>query len=251
MDFVGLRHYQRLMTEWVTISRVLRNTFAISMLSFATSPLPMLFAIMLNEIKTKKIKGVAQTVTTLPNFISWIVVFGITFSLFSNTGGVTRLLGVFGISLGPTGILGNNDATWFFQVALQIWKQLGWGSIIYLAAISGIDSTMYEAAHIDGANKIQTILHITIPSILPTYFVLLLLSIGNILSNGFEQFFVFHNSLVADRIEVLDFFVYKVGIMAGDYSLSIVIGMLKSLISITLLFIANQISKRFRGESMI
>ena len=251
MNFAGWKHFNKLFVEWKTISRVLRNTFAMSLLSLATSPLPMFFAIMLNEIRTKKLKGIAQTVTTLPNFISWIVVFGITFSLFSLNGGMTRLLTGIGINLGPAGILGNNEATWFFQIGLQIWKNLGWGAIIYLAAISGVDSAMYEAAEIDGANKVQSIIHITVPSILPTYFVLLLLSIGNILSNGFEQFFVFYNSLVSDRIEVLDYYVFKIGMVAGDYSYSIVVGMLKSLISITLLFIANLVSKRIRGESLI
>jgi ABC-type polysaccharide transport system permease subunit len=251
MAFVGFKHFGKLITEWKTITMVLRNTFAMSLLSIATSPLPMIFAIMLNEIKTKKIKGFVQTLTTLPNFISWIVVFGITFSLFSNSGGVSRLVAALGGSLGPAGVLGNKDITWFFQLALQIWKNLGWGAIIYLAAIAGIDSEMYEAAQIDGANKVQAIRHITVPSILPTYFVLLLLSIGSILSNGFEQFFVFYNSLVSDRIEVLDYYVYKIGMVAGDYSYSIVVGMLKSLVSVTLLFIANQVSKKIRNESLI
>jgi len=251
MDFAAWKHFNKLIVEWKTVSRVLRNTFAMSLLSLATSPLPMFFAIMLNEIKIKKLKSIAQTVTTLPNFISWIVVFGITFSLFSLQGGVTRMFTGMGIDLGPAGILGNNEATWYFQIALQIWKSLGWGAIIYLASISGIDEALYEAAEIDGANKIQSIRYITIPSILPTYFVLLLLGIGNILSNGFEQFFVFYNSLVSDRIEVLDYYVYKVGMVAGDYSYSIVIGMLKSLVSVTLLFIANQVSKRIRGEGFI
>ena len=251
MEFVGFKHFGNLITGWKNVSRVLRNTFAMSLLSLATSPLPMIFAIMLNEIKVKKLKSVAQTITTLPNFISWIVVFGVTFAMFSVRGGVSLLLQSMGINLGQAGILGNNEATWFFQIGLQIWKNLGWGAIIYLAAISGIDSTMYEAAQIDGANKIQSIIHITIPSIFSTYLVLLLLGVGNILSNGFEQFFVFYNSLVSDRIEVLDYYVYRIGIVSGDYSYSIVVGMLKSLVSITLLFIANQISKRFRGEGII
>ena len=251
MNFVGLKHFGRLAIEWRIIYRVLRNTLAMSLLSLATSPLPILFAIMLNEIRIKRLKGLAQTVTTLPNFISWIVVFGIAFSMLSNRSSIASLLTFLGIDLGPAGILGNNDLTWVFQIALQIWKSLGWGAIIYLAAISGIDSEMYEAAQIDGANKIRCIWHITIPGIMPTYLVLLLLSVGNILNNGFEQYFVFYNSLVSDRIEVLDLYIYRVGIVAGDYSFSIAVGMLKSLFSISLLLSVNSLSKFIRGESLI
>ena len=251
MNFVGLKHFNKLFVEWRTISRVLRNTFAMSFLSLATSPLPVIFAVMLNEIRTKRLKSIAQTVTTLPNFISWIVVYGIVFSLFSNSGGATKLLTDLGVNMGPASILGNNNAVWLFQLFLQIWKGLGWGAIIYLAAISGIDEAMYEAAQIDGANKLQMIWYVTIPGVIPTYFVLLMLSIGNLLSNGFDQFFVFYNSMVSDRMEVLDYYVYKLGIVSGDYPYSIAVGMLKSLVSISLLFVANQISKRVRGEGLI
>lgn len=251
MNFVGFRNFERLITEWSVVRRVLRNTLAISFLTLLASPLPMFFAIMLNEIKIKKFKAVAQTITTLPNFISWIVVFGIAFSLFSINGGMTQLLLRLGIDFGPTGILGNNDAAWYFQTFLHIWKNLGWGAIIYLAAISSVDSAMYEAAEIDGANRVRCIIHITIPSILPTYFVLLLLAIGNLLNNGFEQYFVFHNPLVADRLMVLDYYVYVIGLVAGDFSYSIVVGMLRSIISVGLLFAANYGSKLIRGESLI
>lgn len=251
MKFVGLDNFKRILTEWPEISRVLRNTLVMSFLSLATSILPVFFAIMMNEITNKHVRNFVQTVTTLPNFISWIVVYGIVFALFSNSGGVTILLKQMGINLGPTGILGNVNLTWGFQLLLQIWKGIGWGAIIYLAAISGIDESLYEAAEIDGANKFQRICHITFPGVLPTYFVMLLISIGNILSNGFDQFFVFYNSLVSERIEVLDYYVYKIGLVSGDFSYSIVVGMLKSLVSIALLFVANTVAKKVRGEGII
>ena len=251
MKFVGLDNFKRLVTEWPEISRVLRNTLVMSFLSLATSILPVFFAILMNEIKNKHVRNVVQTVTTLPNFISWIVVYGIVFALFSNSGGVNILLKKIGIDFGSTGILGNIELTWVFQLFLQIWKGLGWGAIIYLAALSGIDESLYEAAEIDGANKFQRICHITFPSVLPTYFVMLLISIGNILSNGFDQFFVFYNALVSERIEVLDYYVYKIGLVSGDFSYSIVVGMLKSLVSVALLFVANTAAKKVRGEGII
>ena len=136
---------------------------------------------------------------------------------------------------------------WF----LNIWKTLGWSSIIYIAAIVGIDGELFDAARVDGANKLKTIWHITIPGIMPTYVVMFLLGVSNILSNGFDQYFMFYNSVVADKIEVLDYYVYKVGFLINDYPYSITLGMLKSLISILLLFVANTLSKKVRGESIV
>ena len=147
--------------------------------------------------------------------------------------------------------LGNGKIVWIFQLLLHIWKTLGWSAIIYIAAISGIDSELYDAASVDGASRFQKIRYVTVPGLYSTFFVLLLLSISNILNNGFDQYFVFFNALVADKIEVLDYYVYKIGILTNDYSLSIAIGMFKSFISVTLLFLANALSRRVRGESIV
>jgi ABC-type polysaccharide transport system permease subunit len=139
---------------------------------------------------------------------------------------------------------------YWFQTVLGQWKGLGWASIVYLAAIAGIDQELYEAAMIDGANRLQSTWHITIPGLTPTYVVLLLLSIGNFVSVGFDQYFVFKNNITADAIEVLDVYVYRIGLMNSDYSYGVAIGIMKSLVSITLLFIANFISKKLRGDSI-
>ncbi len=147
--------------------------------------------------------------------------------------------------------MGDPDKVWLFQWFLNIWKTLGWSSIIYIAAIVGIDGELFDAARVDGANKLKTIWHITIPGIMPTYVVMFLLGVSNILSNGFDQYFMFYNSVVADKIEVLDYYVYKVGFLINDYPYSITLGMLKSLISILLLFVANTLSKKVRGESIV
>lgn len=251
MDFVGLKNFVKLATDWKDLSRVMRNTLVMSFLGILTSPLPMIFAILLNEIRRPIFKKVVQTTTTLPYFISWIIVFSLSFAIFSNDGMLANLHNLLGLSGTYATVLGNNEAVWGLQWGLGTWKGLGWSAILYIAAISGIDTELYEAAKVDGANRFQTILHVTMPGLVPTYFVLLLLSISSMLSNGFDQYFVFFNPLVADRIEVLDYYIYKVGILINDYSYSTVLGMLKTVVSVTLLFFANTLSKRVRGESII
>ncbi len=161
------------------------------------------------------------------------------------------MLRQFGIEPSPTGILGDVDKVWLLQWFLGIWKSFGWSAIIYIAAIVGIDSELFDAARVDGADKLQTIWHITVPGILPTYVVMFLLAVSNILTNGFDQYFMFYNPLVADRIEVLDYYVYKVGFIINDYPYSITLGMLKSLLSIALLFTANGLSRKIRGDAIV
>ena len=248
MVFVGLDNFQKLFTERSEVLRVLRNTLALSALGLLATPVPVVFAIMFNEIKNSKFKKIVQTATTLPNFISWIIVYGVAFAFFSVNGFVSVLMQKIGIQPPVMGILGDVDHTWVLQWILGIWKSFGWSAIIYIAAITGIDSELYDAAKVDGANKIQSILHITIPGIMPTYVVMFLLAVSNILSNGFDQYFMFYNPMVADKIEVLDYYVYKVGFYINDYSYSITLGMLKSILGIVLLFTANALSKKIRGE---
>lgn len=251
MVFVGLSNFQKLFTERSEVLRVLRNTLALSALGLLATPVPVVFAIMFNEIKNSRFKKIVQTATTLPNFISWIIVYGVAFAFFSVNGFVSVLMQKIGIQPPVMGILGDVDHTWVLQWILGIWKNFGWSAIIYIAAITGIDSELYDAAKVDGANKIQSILHITIPGIMPTYVVMFLLAVSNILSNGFDQYFMFYNPMVADKIEVLDYYVYKVGFYINDYSYSITLGMLKSILGIVLLFTANALSKKIRGESIV
>lgn len=148
-------------------------------------------------------------------------------------------------------MLANNDAVWPFQTALGVWKGLGWNSIIYFAAITGVDQELYDAAIVDGAGRFQKIWYVTIPSISETYLVLLLLGVCSILSNGLDQYLVFYNSMVAEHIEVLDYFIYRVGVKEADYSFSTAVGILKSLVSIIMLFGVNGISKKIRGYNIV
>lgn len=253
-SFVGIKWFLSLVENNVKITQilnVLRNTFAISGIALAFSWLPMVFAVFLNEIKCMPFRKVIQTVTTLPNFISWVLVYAIAYSMMNSTGLFNSFLMRMGIISEPILFLRSSNHVWFTQWLWLTWKNLGWSAIMYIAAISGIDAEMYEAAKVDGATRFQTIIHITIPSILPTYFVLLLLQISNFLSNGMEQYYVFQNAFNRDYIQVLDLYVYNLAMGSGAYSVSTALSMLKSVVSIALLFGANSFSKFIRGESIV
>lgn len=249
-DFVGMKAFLTIWQNRADLFRVLRNTLVMSGICILTTPLAVIFAIMLNEVKNSKFRKLVQTTVTLPNFISWIVVFTLSFAMFSSDGMIAGLFRLLGKDT-TVNVLGNNQIAWGFQWALATWKTLGWSSIIYMATISGIDSELYDAAHVDGANRIQSILHITVPGLYSTFFVLLLLAISNMLSNGFDQYFVFYNPLTADRLEVLDYYVYKIGVLTNDYPQSTALGMCKTIVSVTLLFGANGLSKKLRGMSIV
>lgn len=250
-EFVGLKYFQLAIFEPELIP-VLRNTIAISFLGLLSTVLPIVFAILLSEMSSKKYKKLIQTATTLPNFISWVLVFSIFFAFFNTSDGmVNNVLTGIGLIETPTNILANAEAVWLFQTAVSIWKNLGFSAIVYLAAISGIDPELYDAAKVDGAGRFRMILHITLPGLIPTYITLLLLNIGSLLSNGFEQYFVFYNPLVHNRIQVLDYYLYRIGIVLNDYSFSTALGMTKTIISIILLTSANFASKKLRGQAII
>lgn len=252
--FVGLYWFESMVSSKTKIEMllgVLKNTFAMSGIGIATSWLPMAFAIFLSEIRSKKYKKMVQTLTTLPNFISWVLVYFMAFSLFSASGVVNNLLIQHGAISQPIQFLQSDDHVWLKMWLWNTWKGLGWGAIMYLAGISAIDQELYEAAKVDGAGRFRLIWHITVPGLLPTYFVLLLLSIANFLNNGMEQYFLFQNSFNKEHIQVLDLYVYNLGMGSGSYSLATAFSIFKSFVSIVLLFLTNRISKAVRGESII
>jgi putative aldouronate transport system permease protein len=257
--FAGFKWFTYLFENPATradIARVLTNTLAMSGLGIATSWLPMAFAIFLTEIKAVKFKRTVQTLTTIPNFISWVLVYAFAFALFSTDGFMNRVLIDLGVIDEAVNFLLSPDHIWLKMLAWGTWKGLGWSAIIYLAAISSIDTQLYEAAIIDGAGRFKRMWYITVPGLLPTYFVLLLLAIAGILSNGMDQYLVFKNAANKNTIEVLDLYVYILGLggsggTTSNIPLATVVGMMKSLISVTLLFMANGLSKLVRKESII
>ena len=253
--FVGFKWFNFIIsnpTRVKDILRVLRNTFAMSGISLLFSWFPMIFAVFLNEIRCKPYRKFVQTATTLPNFISWVLVFSIAFNVFSSTGAVNVVLQDLGLISKPIAFLKSSDHVWFRMWLWLTWKNAGWAAIMYLAAIAGIDEQMIEAAKVDGATRMQIIWRITIPCLLPTYFVIVMLNLANFLSNGMEQYYVFQNAFNKEYIEVLDLYVYNIATSGtGNYPLSTAISILKSVVSIALLAGANGISKLIRGEGFI
>jgi len=253
-DFVGFKwFFYMLGTSFrrVKLLRVIINTLAISGLSLAFSWIPMLMAILLNEIKGKRYRKIIQTITTIPNFISWVLVYAIAFSVLSSAGVVNVVLQKLGLTDAPILFLQSTDHVWLSMFLWGMWKNTGWNTIMYIAAISGIDEQLIEAARIDGASHLKVIWHITVPSLLPTYFVLLMINIANMLNNGMEQFYVFQNSFNTESIQVLDLYAYNLAVGSGGYSLSTAVSLFKSVISIVLLGITNIASKKIRGEGFL
>jgi putative aldouronate transport system permease protein len=252
--FVGFKWFRELIKNPATVKdiiNVLKNTLAMSGLGILTSWMPMAFAIFLCEMKNMKFRRFVQTFTTVPNFISWVLVYAIAFCIFSTDGFLSSFLTNIGVWSEGKNLLMGGEHMWLKMWAWGTWKGIGWSAIIYIAAISGIDQQLYEAAEIDGAGRFQKMWHITVPSLIPTFFVLLLMAIANILSNGMDQYLVFKNATNSTTITVLDLYVYELGIGQGSIPLTTVVGMLKSIVSVILLFSANWVSKLIRGESII
>ena len=253
-NFVGLKWFKVLVRNEAYVTRlltVLRNTLAMSGLGILTSWVPMIFAVFLTEVRSPRFKRFVQTFTTIPNFISWVLVYAIAFAIFNTDGFINTLLNNITSTTHNTNYLGNASHMWLKMLAWGMWKGVGWSAIIYISGISGIDQSLYEAATVDGANRFQKMRSITLPMLLPTYVVMLVMSIAGILSNGMDQYLVFTNANNKDIIEVLDLYVYNLGIDNGSIPLSTVVGMAKSLISVALLFVANTASKWIRGSSVV
>ncbi|MBQ5312386.1 MAG: sugar ABC transporter permease [Oscillospiraceae bacterium] len=252
--FVGFKYFTQLFQNNATkkdIVLVLKNTLGMSGLGIITSWVPMAFAIFLSEIKNGPFRRIVQTFTTIPNFISWVLVYAIAIAIFSTDGFINPMLTSVTGSVHSTPYLMSADHSWLKMLAWGMWKGVGGSAILYIASISGIDQGLYEAATVDGAGRFAKMWYVTVPELMPTFFVLLLMSVANILSNGMEQYLVFSNPMNKENMQVLDLYVYNLGIGSGLIPLSTVIGMVKSFVSVILLFSANAFSKAVRGESIV
>ena len=242
-EWTGLKYFVRMFSE-PTFAQVLRNTVIISFSKLVFGfPAPILLALLLNEIRVQWFKRVTQTISYLPHFISWVVLAGVIKEFLSMRGPVNAVAEWLGFK--PHLFL--TDANWFVQiiVASDIWQTMGWGSIIYLAAISGIDSHLYEAAEMDGAGRFRRIWHITVPSLVPVIFLLFLLNVGNILDTGFDQIFNLYSPLVYSVGDVLDTYTYRVGLINNDFSYATAIGLFKNVIGLALLLIVNYSMRKY------
>lgn len=230
---------------------VVINTLGMNVLSLIiTFPAPIIFALLINEVKNKAFKRVTQTVSYFPFFLSWIVFGGIILSMLdSQTGIVNDILVRLKLVEEPINF-GKSEYFWGVIIVTGLIKGVGWGSIIYLAAIAGIDKSMYEAADIDGANRWSKMLFITLPSILPTITVYLILAVSGILNSGFDQIWIFRNQMNLDRSEVIDTYVYQYGILKKRHSYATAIGLVKSLVAFVLLIFSNTLSKKLTGRGI-
>ena len=252
-EFIGLQSFKLVFAASRDMLLVLRNTLVLSGIGILISPIPALFAILLTELRSKRLSKVVQIFSTIPYFFSWVIIYTIFYSVFSTQDGVLNIILMkLGLISQPTDILVNSDAAWGVQSMVGLYKTLGYNAIIYIAAIAGIDTQLYDAASVDGAGRLRRAIHITIPCLLPTFFVLFILSLGNILSaGGFDQYYVFSNSFVVEKLEVLDTYTYKIGILNNNYSYATAVGMMKSIVSVVLVFFANYMSKLIRGRGIM
>lgn len=251
MEFVGFKYFGYMIKYSKEVLRALRNTLVMSALSTVTMVLPVIFSILLNELRSSKIKKIVQTSVTLPHFISWVIVYSLCFSLFSTNGMYNNLMRSLGYANASNNVLSTYDHAWTVMTLLDVWKGLGWGTIVYLAAIAGIDSSLYEAAAVDGAGRFSRIWHITVPGLMETFIVLLLLHVGNLLSVGLDKYLNFKNAINAEKLEVLDLYVYRIGLATHDYSFATAIGIVKSFVSIIMLCSVNLLAKKIRGDTII
>ena len=249
-DSAGLENFAKFLTD-PEFKDVVINTLGMNVLSLIiTFPAPIIFALLINEVKNKAFKRVTQTVSYFPFFLSWIVFGGIILNMLdSQTGIVNDILVSLKLVEEPINF-GKSEYFWGLIIVTGLIKGVGWGSIIYLAAIAGIDKSMYEAADIDGANRWSKMLFITLPSILPTITVYLILAVSGILNSGFDQIWIFRNQMNLDRSEVIDTYVYQYGILKKRHSYATAIGLVKSLVAFVLLIFSNTLSKKLTGRGI-
>jgi len=229
--------------------RLLKNAFLLSFFSLIFGfPIPIIFAILLNELKAKRFKKIVQTVTYAPHFISLVVICGIVINFVSQEGLITTFLSNFGFE--KSNLLLNSKYFRTIYIASDIWQHMGWNSIIFLAAITGLDPELFDAATVDGAGRIRKIINIIIPGIMPTIIVLLILKIGSLMNIGFEKIILLYNPSIYDTADVISSFVYRKGILQADYSYSTAVGIFNSLINLSLLISANWLSRKFNETSL-
>ncbi|GGF81035.1 sugar ABC transporter permease [Paenibacillus albidus] len=247
-DWVGFKHFEDFFSS-IYFFRVIKNTISLSFFNLLFGfPAPILLALLLNELKSPLFRRITQTITYMPHFITLVVVAGIIRYFTLSDGLINDVIALFGGT--RTSFLQQPESFRPIYIISEIWQQIGWGTIIYLAAISGIDQQQYEAAKIDGANKLQQIRHITLPGILPTVMIMLILSLGNIMNVGFEKIILLYSASIYETADVISTFVYRKGILEFNYGYSAAVGLFNSVINFGILLLANYFSKRTSKNSL-
>ncbi len=247
-QFVGLDWFEYFFsTDFLMI---MRNTLATSLLTLVFSfPLPIILALCLNEVKNQRVKKFVQTSSYIPYFISWVIAANIFLTFLSADGVINHLLQFLGLTDQEILFFQNGPYFWWIIAIANAWKVLGYNAIIYMAAISGISQDMYEAADVDGATRMQKILHITLPVLRPTILILLILAIGGVLNTGYEQQLLMSNDSILNYSDVLDTYAYRYGLKNGMYSYGTAVGLFKSVVSFLLVISANALSRKFSDDN--
>ena len=253
--WVGLKHFKEFFMD-ANFPRVMRNTVCLSLLKLLFGiPAPILFAVMLSEMRFTKTKKIVQTISYLPHFLSWVIVAGILNIFLSSTRGglVNSLLLSWGWIEEPIGFMTKSSYFWAICVISDVWKEFGWWAIIYISAISTIDPALYEAMNIDGASRLKRIRHLTLPSIKGTIGVVMIISLGNLFTGGlsgsnFDQAFLLGNAMTTEMSEILPTYVYKMGILTNRFSYATAVGLFQSIVALILVFGSNAVSKKFDSD---
>lgn len=247
-EWVGLSNF-RMFFQSKDFYRLLRNTLYISISNIVFSfPAPIILALLINEINRKRFAKVVQTITYLPHFISLVVVCGMIREFVSDTGIITHVLGFFGVE--QTNLLNESKAFVPIYIVSGIWQEVGWGTIIYLAALTGINQELYEAASIDGAGRLRRVWSITLPGLIPTIVTLLILRLGSVMNVGFEKIILLYNSMTRDVADVISTYVYRMGLIKKDYGFSTAVGLFNSVINFAFVILANAISRKVNETSL-
>jgi putative aldouronate transport system permease protein len=242
--WVGLKHFKALFTQPQTLT-IIRNTITLSLLSIVAGfPFPIIIAILLNEVRAMRFKKIVQTLIYVPHFFSWVIVGGIVVTIFSQQSGIiNKLLEQW---TGHTTAFLYQEHSWIaIFLGSGIWKEAGWGAIIYLAALTSIDTHLYEAASIDGASKWKQIWHVTLPGIRSTIILMLILSMGNVMEVGFDHVYTLQNAAVSDVSNVISTYIFIVGVQGGQFSLTTAVGLFESLVGFFFVVLANQLARKF------
>ena len=247
--WAGLEHFRFFLSD-ARFWNVVKNTIYISLLDILIGfPAPIVFALLANEIASNPFKRVSQTVSYLPHFVSWVVVYGIMYQLLSPLHGMlNKLVVLFGAD--PVHFMGRVDLFRPMVVTLEIWKNMGWGAILYFAALTSIDSDLYEAAYIDGSSRLRMVFSVTLPGLLPVIMLLLIFRISRLFLVEFERIFVFANPLNYEVSDVLAVYIYRLGLQQAQYSLTAAIGLVQSVIAFGLLFAAHKVARRLTGVGL-
>ncbi len=249
--WVGFKNFEWLFGRADFLNSI-RNTLAMSVINLVFGTVAaVVLAVLLNEVRKRAFKRTVQTVTYLPHFLSMVIVVGMAQNLFASNGSINDLLVGIGLVKEPVFFLGEGKYFWWLVGVINVWKEVGWGTIIYISAMTSIDPCLYEAASIDGAGRFQRILHVTLPGIKSTFVILLIMNIGHLMEAGFEIQYLLGNAQVLDWSQTIDVFVLKYGVSKQQYGVATAAGMFKSIVAILLLLTANFVAKRLDEDTLI